>query len=76
MSNASVLRHVRPKETRDSIRDLLKAGWTMKVTGSKHLKLTHPNGTHVITSSTSSDWRSHQNFLRQVRQAERGERIT
>lgn len=56
---------------RDLIRQLLKRGWKMARTGSGHLKLTHPNGNVVVTSQTTSDYRSFPRFERDIKRAER-----
>lgn len=52
------------------IRQLLRQGWSYR-NGSKHSRLTHPAGCPTLTvSRTPSDWRSVQNFVRDLRRVE------
>lgn len=55
------------KEIDQLIRKLVRTGWSF-CRGSKHGRLTHPNGHPTLTVAKSpSDWRSLQNFLRDLR---------
>jgi predicted RNA binding protein YcfA (HicA-like mRNA interferase family) len=56
---------------KDRIRQLVKKGWTVTRTKSGHIKLVHPKGGIVISSSTSSDWRSDRAFERDIRRTEK-----
>lgn len=57
------------KEIDQMIRQLLRQGWRFR-RGSKHGRLTHPSGWPTVTvASSPSDWRSLQNFHRDLRQA-------
>jgi hypothetical protein len=55
------------KEIDQIIRRLVSQGWLYR-NGSKHGRLTSPSGSPTLTvSRTPSDWRSVQNFLRDLR---------
>ena len=60
-----------PDRQRQFVLDLIRRGWTLKVTGGGHLKLTHPSGNFVFLSRTPSDWRGIKNLQSQVRKIER-----
>jgi hypothetical protein len=59
-------------EHRKHIRELVRRGWTITLTGRGHIRVTHPNGRHIITAATTSDHRAWRNFMRNVRQIEEG----
>ena len=69
---ARLLRGIMPKEYRDVVRDALKRGWELSITGGNHVKLTHPSGRIVIGALTSSDHRSVRNMQRHIRRVEEG----
>ena len=56
------------KDMNRLIRQLVNQGWIYR-NGSKHGRLTHPAGNPTLTvSRTPSDWRSLQNFVRDLLQ--------
>jgi predicted RNA binding protein YcfA (HicA-like mRNA interferase family) len=62
---------------RHDLRQLLRAaearGWRVELTRrGGHVRLTHPDGTIVVTGSTPSDHRALANLKAQMRRAERG----
>jgi len=64
------------KEHRTVVRDALKRGWTMEVTGGGHVKLTHPNGGVVYTAMSCSNRFSWKRLRHNIGQVERGQRPT
>jgi predicted RNA binding protein YcfA (HicA-like mRNA interferase family) len=67
-----ILRGVRPKESQQLMRRLVKEGWTVSTTGRNHVKLTHPNGRSVVTGLTGSSYNGWKKFERNVRNIEEG----
>jgi predicted RNA binding protein YcfA (HicA-like mRNA interferase family) len=63
-------------EHRKLIRQLVRRGWTVSMTGGNHVRVTHPSGRSVFTAATSSDVRAWRHFARNVRQIEAGEPTT
>ncbi|ENO74699.1 hypothetical protein C664_19211 [Thauera sp. 63] len=58
------------KEMNCLIRKLVREGWGFR-RGGKHGKLSHPSGWPIVTVAKSpSDWRSLENFRRDLRRAE------
>jgi predicted RNA binding protein YcfA (HicA-like mRNA interferase family) len=59
------------REIRDLIRDAERRGWTSKLTGGGHYKLTHPSGAFVIMSATPRTNRAYAATLCRIRRIER-----
>ena len=68
----SILRGIRPKEVQDLVRSKLREGWTLSVTGSNHIKLTHPNGRSVVTAADRFRWAGRYSWLGAQHQGDRG----
>jgi len=65
------MRYSNSREIDDEVHRLISNGWKLK-RGSKHGKLWRPDGkSFVAVPGTPSDWRSMQNFRRDVRRAMR-----
>jgi len=67
----SAVRAVR-SDMRPVLIEALTHGWTASITGSGHVKLTHPVHGIVFTSCTTGDVRTVRNLRRQLRRAESG----
>jgi hypothetical protein len=60
------MRYSTDKECNRLIGSLVDAGWLF-VRGTKHDKLTAPNGRLLVVPRTPSDWRVYMNLKRDVR---------
>lgn len=52
------LRGITNSDAREVVRGLLKEGWTVKVTGGTHIRLTHPKGGSITTSCTGGSYQA------------------
>lgn len=58
--------YCKDKKINAQVKELCSLGWRFR-RGSKHGKLTAPNGRKLIVASTPGDRRAHLNFRRDVR---------
>ena len=54
------------KNIADHIRELIRMGWTFRM-GGRHGKLISPDGRRIPVPCTPSDYRSFDNFKRDIR---------
>jgi hypothetical protein len=64
------VRYSRDRAINDRVVELIRQGWTVSV-GGKHCKIRHPNGYTTPVPGSPSDSRARQNFMAQIRRAER-----
>jgi predicted RNA binding protein YcfA (HicA-like mRNA interferase family) len=73
MNPERILRGVRNAAVRSRIRELLRDGWVVSLTGNNHVKLRHPNGRFVVTPLTSDKSRTLRDLNARVARVERDE---
>lgn len=64
-----VLKGVTDKDSRAVLKRAVRAGCTVEITNSQHVKVTTPSGAIIRTGLTSSDHRAHRYLERDLRRA-------
>ena len=59
------------KDVKELIREMEGKGWEFRRCGTNHVRLVHPSGQCVVTSSSPSDRRSLLNARAAIRRLER-----
>lgn len=59
------------KEVRQLVREMIARGWEFSLRSNNHVKLQHPCGAFIITSSTPSDGRALLNARADIKRIER-----